>query len=288
LGVREGVGISTDLPFAIPFAYFFLLPSPSSCLSDPTTPESGVGSIAAYAPLPSSDLSDSLEDDTSASGPLPDKGHFSLSVQDKMSLVRPLLFKFMLPLFAVYTLEYTINQGIAPTLIYPVPVPALHPILSHIITSTRDYYPFWQLVYQTFVFFSRSSISVGLPPLPASLLPLPAIIQAFILASLAFESAYGFLPEHSPQYTLPVIFLLIALEGVCGGLAYVNAFYRVGQEERTGEETERSKQEREFKIGSIGFADSLGIVTASLLAMPTEIELCKAQVRRGKILCKAL
>lgn len=129
---------------------------------------------------------------------------------------------------------------------------------------------------------------MGLPPLPAPLLPLPAIIQAFILASLALESAYGFLPEHSPQYTLPVIFLLVGLEGICGGLAYVNTFYLVGQEERTGEETERSKQEREFKIGSIGVADNLGILTASLLAVPTEIELCNAQVRRGKTLCKAL
>ena len=68
----------------------------------------------------------------------------------------------------------------------------------------------------------------------------------------------------------------------------MNVFYRIGQEERTTEETERSKQEREFKIGSIGFSDSLGILAASLLAVPMEIELCKAQVRRGKTLCRTL
>jgi battenin len=51
---------------------------------------------------------------------------------------------------------------------------------------------------------------------------------------------------------------------------------------------ELAKQEREFQIGSVGFADSLGILCASLLAMPTELELCKAQVRRGKILCTAI
>lgn len=49
---------------------------------------------------------------------------------------------------------------------------------------------------------------------------------------------------------------------------------------------ERAKQEREFKIGSIGFADSLGILLASVLAVPTEVGLCRAQVNRGKMLCK--
>ena len=72
----------------------------------------------------------------------------------------------------------------------------------------------------------------------------------------------------------------------------MNVFYRINQEH--GEhadvdpENERAKQEREFKIGSIGFADSTGILLASILAVPTEVELCKAQVARGKMLCKAL
>ncbi len=51
---------------------------------------------------------------------------------------------------------------------------------------------------------------------------------------------------------------------------------------------ERTKQEREFKIGSIGFSDSLGILMASLVAVPTEMQLCRTQVARGKTLCKGL
>ena len=51
---------------------------------------------------------------------------------------------------------------------------------------------------------------------------------------------------------------------------------------------ERARQEREFKIGSLGIADSTGILFASILAIPTEIELCRAQLRRGKMLCKGL
>lgn len=71
----------------------------------------------------------------------------------------------------------------------------------------------------------------------------------------------------------------------------VNVFYRINQEQHQvpdGGDPERSKQEREFKIGSIGFADSTGILLASILAVPTEIELCKAQVARGKLICKSL
>ena len=51
-------------------------------------------------------------------------------------------------------------------------------------------------------------------------------------------------------------------------------------------DAELAKQEREFQIGSVGFSDSLGILCASLLAMPMELQLCRAQVQRGKMLCK--
>ncbi len=70
----------------------------------------------------------------------------------------------------------------------------------------------------------------------------------------------------------------------------MNVFYRINQEKHDtpGEDPERAKQEREFKIGSIGLADSTGILMASLLAVPTEIELCRAQVGRGKMFCKSL
>ena len=87
----------------------------------------------------------------------------------------------------------------------------------------------------------------------------------------------------------------------------MNVFYRLNQEytpsttrSRDAEDTaldevadgaldrERLKQEREFKIGSIGFADSSGILLASILAVPTEVMLCRAQVARGKTLCAGL
>jgi len=128
---------------------------------------------------------------------------------------------------------------------------------------------------------------------------MPAIIQLCVLIILSLESATGLFESGSgvaqkfgeswEGVSVAVVFLLIGLEGICGGLAYVNVFYHINQiPAREGIDPEFAKQEREFQIGSIGFADSFGILCASLLAMPTELQLCKAQVRRGKILCTAV
>lgn len=45
-------------------------------------------------------------------------------------------------------------------------------------------------------------------------------------------------------------------------------------------------QEHEYRIGCVGVGDTLGILLASLLSIPLEVSLCKAQVRRGRLLCK--
>ncbi|KAH8112767.1 batten's disease protein Cln3 [Phellopilus nigrolimitatus] len=299
LGVRTGVGISSVLPLIIPLTYLFILPNANVLSSIPPSvdPDSAI-TPSEYAPLSASAV-DEVQGDSAAAMTSVQSRIVALSAKDKWRLVRPLLLKYMLPLFCVYTFEYTINQGIAPTLVYPVPSPREHPIMRLVIHSIRDYYPLWQLVYQSTVFLSRSSISLGLPPLPARLLSLPAIVQSVILFILALESGAGVIPEEYEGLAVGLVFLLISIEGVCGGLAYVNVFHRINQEHHyhpQGEDTEvadhllaeRVKQEREFQIGSIGLADSAGILLASLLAVPTEIGLCRAQVARGKLLCSEL
>ncbi|KAL1948617.1 hypothetical protein VTO73DRAFT_10423 [Trametes versicolor] len=291
LGVRFGVGLSTILPFITPLAYFFVLPPPErfvgQAFSVSEDEEDDAAMSASYVPLArSEDEDDPLATEPDASA----KGVTSLTFQDKWRLAKPMLTKYMLPLFCVYLFEYTINQGISPTLVYPVPTRESHWFMSLLIHSIRDYYPLWQLVYQTTVFLSRSSISLGLPPLPGRLLSLPAIIQGAILCTLAFESAVGIFGDAHEGVSFALVFLLICVEGVCGGLAYVNVFYRINQEKNDvpGVDAERAKQEREFKIGSIGLADSTGILMASLLAVPTEIGLCRVQVARGKVFCQSL
>ncbi|KAG5643329.1 hypothetical protein DXG03_001179 [Asterophora parasitica] len=293
LGVRVGVGLSSIMPFTIPLTYFFLLPDKAAFVDtlSPSTIEDLASPTAestlSYAPIPTGEDEVGEEEGSLSSS----KRWVALSASDKWRLVKPLLLKYMLPLFCVYLFEYTINQGIAPTLLYPIPSPEDHPVLSRLIHSIRDYYPLWQLVYQTTVFFSRSSISLGLPPLPSQLLSLPAILQCLILLILGFEAAVGLFPEEANGASIVTVFLLISIEGICGGLAYVNVFYRINQEHpgpQSTQDFERTKQEKEFKIGSIGFADSSGILFAALLAVPTEIELCRTQVRRGKLFCMTL
>lgn len=73
----------------------------------------------------------------------------------------------------------------------------------------------FQLVYQAFVFLSRSSISIGLPPIPKELLSVPAIVQAGVLTVLVFESGFEILGPNGVY----IVVLFIALEGICGGLA---------------------------------------------------------------------
>lgn len=65
-----------------------------------------------------------------------------LSASEKWALARPLIVKFMLPLFAVYVFEYTINQGVAPTLLYDLPEGGL---LGWFVKGPRDFYPLYQV-----------------------------------------------------------------------------------------------------------------------------------------------
>ncbi|KAN0129210.1 batten's disease protein Cln3 [Lactarius tabidus] len=273
LGVRIGVGLSSVLPFVIPLTYFLLLPRPDAFSSLVISDAEEAVPSSEYTQLPVSE-----EDEGEAmveTAPLKAK---TLTMSDKWELLKPMLPRYMAPLFFVYLFEYTINQGVAPTLVYPVSTPETSPVFGRIVHSIRDYYPLWQLVYQSTVFLSRSSLSLGLPALPTRAIPIPSLVQGLLLAILASESGLGFFPE---ALAPGIVFCLISVEGICGGLSYVNAYYRAGQEPANA-------QERAFKMGAIGLADSLGILTASLVAMPTEVALCRAQVGQGRLLCQEL
>lgn len=239
--------------------------------------------------------------------------------------------------------EYIINQGISPTLLYPVPSPEKDWLLSKVIHSLRDYYPLWQVKksFSCFPFFAVS-IVLFLPLHPAGLsvygfsFPLfdfsrfatytpttpPVALYNSILHPITIGIRICQGPpwswwwiEWSQRRTLHLVGFLFDLfrrnlwrVGIVSNSTFllipfvvdplqpssVNAFFRVNQEPpdtpsiSTSNDLEWTRQAREFKIGSIGFADSMGILLASLIAMPTEIQLCKVQVKRGKFLCKGL
>ncbi|BEJ15757.1 hypothetical protein CspHIS471_0503620 [Cutaneotrichosporon sp. HIS471] len=293
LGVRGGLGISSVLPLFFPLTYKFVLPSWGE-----------LGSAPAYRPLPTD------EDEEGDVGERPPPGAFGqyvpkvyLSPADKWELFKPLVLRYMVPLCFVYIEEYVINSGVAPTLVFPLPT---HGPWSVLFKSPRDYYPFWSLTYQSFVFISRSSLSLGIPPIPRPLLPIPTIIQFFVLVLLTLQSRSFIFstPEYTPPAPEPstgvdrsitTVFLLTCLEGLCGGAAYVNTFYHVGHEggddedgDGSSPEEVRRKMEKEFRIGATGAADSTGILFASLISMPLEIALCSAQVAQGRDTCRKL
>ncbi|ODO09556.1 protein BTN1 [Cryptococcus amylolentus CBS 6273] len=321
LGVNTGLGLSSVLPLFFPVTYTYILPPFSHLPSDPSP----------YQPL--STTADDAEDDLPQASPTvpgilisaPSSEYTNrlrLTTKEKMVLLRPLVVRYMLPLCAVYVEEYIINSGVAPTLVFPLPATG---VWSHLFKSPRDYYPFWSLTYQSFVFLSRSSLSLGLPPLPRRLLPLPAIIQ-FLVLSLLFLQARSFIFS-SPSYTpgsdiglgpaggggpgadggggggvdraIWFVWLLICLEGLCGGAGYVNTFYHVNHEgdqplhpdpdpSLPPKSEAKKAMEKEFRIGAVGAADSTGILVASLISMPLEVMLCRGQVERGRDLCRNL
>lgn len=119
-------------------------------------------------------------------------------------------------------------------------------------------------------------------------------MQIILLVVLSFESAYGILETLAGSNAIYGCGILIALEGISGGLAYVNVFYRLAKDDEDeeaegadlGGEEKRRLSEREFKIASVGFADTLGILVASGVASILEPSLCQIQVNRGKTLCR--
>ena len=122
------------------------------------------------------------------------------------------------------------------------------------------------------LFLSRSSLSFGIPPLPRRYLPVPAVVQFFVLSLLILQSSNfifsppAFTPPAIPpaqgiDRTITFVFLLICLEGLCAGSSYVNTFYHVGREGDEadgGSEDLRTRMEKEFRIGSVGASDSFG------------------------------
>jgi battenin len=166
----------------------------------------------------------------------------------------------MLPLLLVYTAEYTINQGVASTLLFPLrETPFQH---------FRAFYPAYNAIYQVGVFISRSST----PFLRIHNLYLPSLLQVVNLAVLTLHSLFNFFPN------VYIIFLIIFWEGLLGGLVYVNTFAEIS--DRVPPDA------REFSLAATTASDSAGICIAGFLGMAFEVWLCNSQVRHGKDYCR--
>ncbi|KAI9737282.1 MAG: battenin CLN3 protein [Claussenomyces sp. TS43310] len=175
---------------------------------------------------------------------------------------RFLFFPYMLPLLLVYISEYTINQGVSPTLLFP--------LKETPFDNFRSFYPFYGFLYQIGVFIARSST----PFIRLRALYLPSILQIVNLALLTSHALYDWIPN------VYLVFLVIFWEGLLGGAVYVNTFASILDDVPAAD--------REFSLGATSVSDSGGICVAGFISMTLEVSLCNWQVNRGRNWCKQL
>ena len=181
----------------------------------------------------------------------------------------------MVPLLLVYFAEYTINLGVLPTVLFPLPSsssstspPTQTSNLPSFLTNYRDFYPTYNTIYQLGVFISRSST----PFIRIHNLYLPSFLQVLNLAFLlAIALAPGYVVPDS-AIGLWIVFLIVFWEGLLGGGVYVNTFAEI-------RENVQPPERREWSLGAVSVGDSVGIAGAGLVSFGIETGLCGWQVK---------
>ncbi|KAL5285946.1 CLN3 family protein [Megaselia abdita] len=155
------------------------------------------------------------------------------------------LMKYMIPLTTVYLFEYFINQGMF-ELVY----------FENIFLDKESQYRWLNVDYQIGVFISRSSVNL----LTINKLWLLSVFQLVNVVYFLFEVIYFFTPS------IWIIFAIVFWEGLLGGGAYVNTFYKMSKEVHP--------VRREFAMGCVVQSDSFGIALAGFLSMPVHNAIC--------------
>ncbi|KAF7383428.1 hypothetical protein HZH66_012778 [Vespula vulgaris] len=166
------------------------------------------------------------------------------SFKDKILLL-PGLLKYMIPLGFVYFFEYFINHGLFELIQF-----------DNIWLKHQEQYRWLQVDYQIGVFISRSSVNL----VTINKIWIMAVLQFFNVIVLLFETIYYYIPN------IWIIFTIVLWEGLLGGGAYVNTFYRMS--------TEIPRADRKISLGIATMADSIGIALAGWLAMPVHNAIC--------------
>ncbi|CAG9759289.1 unnamed protein product [Ceutorhynchus assimilis] len=168
-----------------------------------------------------------------------------LSLRRKIYLI-PGLMKYMIPFGLIYLFEYFINQGTFELIKFP-----------DASISVESQYRWMQVMYQVGVFVSRSSVAIL------------HIKQTWILAVLQGINVIIFTTD-AIYYYIPNIYIVLALvlwEGLLGGAAYVNTYYRISNEVK-------NPAARQFSMAINGFADSTGIALAGVFAIMAHNAIC--------------
>ncbi|KAI1397301.1 Batten's disease protein Cln3 [Hypoxylon fuscum] len=262
--VRNSLLASAFLPGIMLISFFLILPQ--GPLRQGNGPKE-------YQAVPDQDLrQDDVEDDlpaVNAASSLLAPGPGAADSPDALSKFRAnvrraksLFLPYMLPLLLVYVAEYTINQGVSPTLLFPLE--------STPFSEYRDFYPMYGFLYQLGVFISRSSIAF----IRIRHLYFPSFLQIGNLVVLILHALLPFIPS------VYIVFLLIFWEGLLGGAVYVNTFAEIMENVPTSE--------REFSLGATSVSDSAGICIAGFVSMAMELRLCAWQVQHGRDWCRKI
>lgn len=270
LSVRGTLLASALLPLIMLFSFFFVLPhgplkaarhnaASYASLSDDEEAEDHPDSVRSTTGLLSEPHERSVSPAYARRSNLESAWH---SLATKLHRAKALVVPYMLPLFLVYVAEYTINQGVSPTLLFPLTeTPFKH---------FRAFYPTYGAIYQLGVFISRSS----LPFIRVRTLYTPAVLQVLNLIGLTAHAMYPFIP------TVWFVFAIVFWEGLLGGLVYVSTFAAIREEV--------AEEDREFSLGATTVSDSAGICLAGFVSIGMEKALCGWQVQHGRDWCRKL
>lgn len=118
-------------------------------------------------------------------------------------------------------------------------------------------YRWYQVTYQIGVFVSRSSVNI----IQIERTWIMSTIQGILALFFLTEAIFLFTPNIS------IIFIMIFIEGLQGGLAYVNTYYRISRE--------IPATRKAFAMNIVASSDSIGIIFAGFLAIPTHNWICQ-------------
>lgn len=133
-------------------------------------------------------------------------------------------------------------------------------IFKNIFLSKEEQYRAFQIIYQVGVFISRSSVNL----FQIRRTWIMSIIQGLIATFFLFEAIYLFTPS------ILIIFVIIFIEGLQGGFAYVNTYYRMTQEV--------PQPYKAFSMNIVAMSDSFGIIAAGFLAMRVHNWICQLPI----------
>ncbi|TWU72331.1 battenin CLN3 protein [Metarhizium rileyi] len=266
--VRDSLLFSACLPAVMFASFFFVLPL------DPL----GVSSRQKdYETIPGQDSAEEGDDrpreaaSSSLLGPAQSTVHDASSIRrpggthsfkNNLKRAKSLVVPYMAPLLLVYIAEYTINQGVSPTLLFPVETSPFE--------EFRGFYPFYGFLYQLGVFISRSST----PFVRIHRLYVPSVLQVGNMVLLILQSLFFFVPS------VYIVFVVIFWEGLLGGAVYVNCFAEIMES--------IPEEEREFSLSATTVSDSGGICIAAFVSILLEPRLCAYQVAHGRDWCRRI